>query len=264
VGVSISTNNITRNDGASNWTPGAGASSIQSIPAGQYGYAQGRFNTPAGAMSIGLSDYDTDANYTSIDYAVWAQAGTAYIYESGTSRGAVGTYTSSDLFRVEKDYYGVVRYYKNPSGTGSWTLLYTSTVPANQSLPYFFDTTIYHNTYTINDGYLYTGESTCATVPTPTYFATPTGTRPGSNACWPTAVNPTGVIGAGNNYRKTAATAAWDSGFSSSQSIPAGQYGFLGTSDVSLVTCFSVLLALALALLGVNIYFLRKGLGLKQ
>jgi ABC-2 type transport system permease protein len=42
------------------------------------------------------------------------------------------------------------------------------------------------------------------------------------------------------------------------------RYGFLGTSDVSLVTCFSVLLALALALLGVNIYFLRKGLGLKQ
>ncbi|MFA6414955.1 MAG: ABC transporter permease [Candidatus Paceibacterota bacterium] len=42
------------------------------------------------------------------------------------------------------------------------------------------------------------------------------------------------------------------------------RYGFLGTSDVSLLTCFSVLFALMLALLGANIYFLKKGLGLKQ
>jgi len=42
------------------------------------------------------------------------------------------------------------------------------------------------------------------------------------------------------------------------------RYGFLGTSDVSLLTCFLVLLALMLALLGTNVYFLRQGLGLKQ
>lgn len=42
------------------------------------------------------------------------------------------------------------------------------------------------------------------------------------------------------------------------------RYGFLGTSDVSLLTCFLVLLALMLVLLGVNVYFLKKGLGLKQ
>ncbi len=42
------------------------------------------------------------------------------------------------------------------------------------------------------------------------------------------------------------------------------RYGFLGTSDVSLLTCFLVLIALMLVLLGVNVYFLKKGLGLKQ
>lgn len=42
------------------------------------------------------------------------------------------------------------------------------------------------------------------------------------------------------------------------------RYGFLGTSDVPLLTCFLVLLALMLALLGANLYFLKKGLGLKQ
>ncbi len=42
------------------------------------------------------------------------------------------------------------------------------------------------------------------------------------------------------------------------------RYGFLGTSDVSLTTSVLVLLGLMLVLLGVNIYFLKKGLGLKQ
>lgn len=42
------------------------------------------------------------------------------------------------------------------------------------------------------------------------------------------------------------------------------RYGFLGTSDVSPTICISVLLALTLILLGVNLYFLRKGLGLRQ
>lgn len=42
------------------------------------------------------------------------------------------------------------------------------------------------------------------------------------------------------------------------------RYGFLGTSDVPLLTCFLVLLALVIVLLGANIYFLKKGLGLKQ
>ncbi len=42
------------------------------------------------------------------------------------------------------------------------------------------------------------------------------------------------------------------------------RYGFLGTSDVSLLTCILVLTGLGLALLGVNVYYLKKGLGLKQ
>jgi len=42
------------------------------------------------------------------------------------------------------------------------------------------------------------------------------------------------------------------------------RYGFLGTSDVSLLTCFLVLFVLMLALLSANVYFIKKGLGLKQ
>ena len=42
------------------------------------------------------------------------------------------------------------------------------------------------------------------------------------------------------------------------------RYGFLGTSDVSILLCVAVLLGMTLVLLGVNWYFLKKGLGLKQ
>ncbi len=42
------------------------------------------------------------------------------------------------------------------------------------------------------------------------------------------------------------------------------RYGFLGTADMSLLVSTSVLLALTLALVAINIYFLKKGLGLKQ
>ena len=42
------------------------------------------------------------------------------------------------------------------------------------------------------------------------------------------------------------------------------RYGFLGFSDVSLATCFAVLLGLILVLLALNWYFIRTGLGLKQ
>jgi ABC-2 type transport system permease protein len=42
------------------------------------------------------------------------------------------------------------------------------------------------------------------------------------------------------------------------------RYGFLGTSDIPLLTCFLVLLGLTLVLVGVNLYFIKKGLGLRQ
>ncbi len=42
------------------------------------------------------------------------------------------------------------------------------------------------------------------------------------------------------------------------------RYGFLGTADVSIWLCIGVLLGLAAIFIGINWYFLRKGLGLKQ
>jgi ABC-2 type transport system permease protein len=42
------------------------------------------------------------------------------------------------------------------------------------------------------------------------------------------------------------------------------RYGFLGFADVSIWTCISVLFALIVVLIAINMYLIRKGLGLKQ
>lgn len=42
------------------------------------------------------------------------------------------------------------------------------------------------------------------------------------------------------------------------------RYGFLGFSDVSILLCVEVLVALIFILLGINYYLLKKGLGVKQ
>ncbi len=42
------------------------------------------------------------------------------------------------------------------------------------------------------------------------------------------------------------------------------RWGFMGISDVSILLCVGVLLALVAVLIAVNIYFIRTGLGLKQ
>ncbi len=42
------------------------------------------------------------------------------------------------------------------------------------------------------------------------------------------------------------------------------RYGFLGSADISLMTSIGILVALISVLLGINWYFIKKGLGLKQ
>ena len=42
------------------------------------------------------------------------------------------------------------------------------------------------------------------------------------------------------------------------------RYGFMGVSDISVVTAVSVMVALIAVLIGINIYLIRTGLGLKQ
>jgi hypothetical protein len=64
-------------------------------------------------IMVGLnSDPTTDAYYASIDFAIYLEAGTVVIYESGAAVLALGSYTTDDQFSIV--YNGVtVNYYQN-------------------------------------------------------------------------------------------------------------------------------------------------------
>jgi hypothetical protein len=83
---------------------------------------------------LGLSKGDSNQSYTDIEFALYLNGGTLYVYESGTSKGAFGAYAPSDRFRVEVAN-GVIRYRKNG------VVAYTSTKAAG--FPLLVDTALY-------------------------------------------------------------------------------------------------------------------------
>jgi len=91
----------------------------------------------------GLSNGNTDVDYTDIDFAIYpAGDGIIRIFENGVSRGSFGAYAAGDIFRVEVAS-GVVTYLHNG------TLLYTSTVTPTS--PLLVDTALHTTGATIND-----------------------------------------------------------------------------------------------------------------
>ena len=84
--------------------------SLQSVS--NNGYMQTILEETNEARMIGLSSTDVNANYTSIQYCFYTtNAGALQIYESGTSRGAFGTYTTGDTLKIAVEN-NVVKYYK--------------------------------------------------------------------------------------------------------------------------------------------------------
>ena len=72
------------------------------------------FMVTAGSSAMfGLNtDPATNANYNSIDYAIFVNGITINIFESGVNKATVGTYTSTDLFTILYNN-DTVSYYKN-------------------------------------------------------------------------------------------------------------------------------------------------------
>jgi RHS repeat-associated protein len=62
---------------------------------------------------VGLSHTNVDVSYNTIRYALFIHSnGNVYIYESGASRGAFGTLTKGDVFRLSREN-GQIKYYQN-------------------------------------------------------------------------------------------------------------------------------------------------------
>ena len=143
VGVNVTGNTLQRNDGNSNWG-GSGASSTAYCAGGSICAAYASTDNTATAQMYGLSNADTDASYTSIRYRLYLPGnGTVQVYESGAYRGTFGGYGAGDRFSVQAEGDNKVRYYRLPSGSSTWQLLYTSTdIP---TYPLRMDSAIHSN-----------------------------------------------------------------------------------------------------------------------
>jgi len=121
--VDYSTSSLIKTSTVYGWN--AGASTPVFIEAGTDGWAECK---PAAVDPIfGLASTDPDAGYTSINYAIYFEAGNqANIYESGVFKGRLATFTSADVFRIER-INGVVYYKKN--GVTFYTSATSSTGP---------------------------------------------------------------------------------------------------------------------------------------
>lgn len=202
--------NVTQNGGTLTKTSGAvnawdaGAFSIQSIPANSNGYLEFTAGEAYGTHKMmGLSSADADANYASINYAIYVES-SAYIqvYENGSLRGSFGNYTTTDLLSIERQ--GSTIYYKK-----NGSIFYTSTVPSSAAL--FGDCSFYTPNSAINNISVKLPNGKAESLKQPLQ--------------WGSLV---GLAQTGSTLTKTANTSAWgDGGAFSVQSIPANSNGWI-------------------------------------
>jgi len=132
VNVQASGSNLNKYQSNNSWNGGAASWNTVS----DNGYFQFTATETSTYRMAGLSTANIDASYTSIQYAFYlVSGGSLQIYESGSSRGGFGTYTTGDILRISVES-GVVKYYKNG------TLLYISGV--TPTLPMLVDVSIYN------------------------------------------------------------------------------------------------------------------------
>ncbi|MBS7787306.1 T9SS type A sorting domain-containing protein [Flavobacterium sp. CYK-55] len=137
--VSISSNSITKVSGGNAWNAGASSTS--------YVFDAGRLDVIASETNksrmIGLSSSDTNASFSSIQYAFYLENGTAlYIYENGTQKTGNLVYTNGTQLsiRVSENH---IKYFKDNQE------VYTSSIVP--TLPLLVDTSIYTSGGTLSN-----------------------------------------------------------------------------------------------------------------
>jgi RHS repeat-associated protein len=122
----------------------SGAASVQRLAAGQNGWLEVVISEKNKRRMIGLCDVNSDASYTSMDYAWYPTINNSelYIYESGTNRGLIGNYKSGDVLKIERTG-TVINYYQNN------VLKFTSSVASSTVL--MADVAIYKTNATVTN-----------------------------------------------------------------------------------------------------------------
>lgn len=116
VGTRVLGNRLFRNITNNTWGQ-SGAASVQLLPAGKDGWVEWTVSETNRSRMIGLSDQNLNANFTSIDYAIYLRDdGMLQIREEGVEKPAsgttVGAYKPGDVLRVAR-VGTAVKYYKN-------------------------------------------------------------------------------------------------------------------------------------------------------
>ncbi|HMH20966.1 MAG TPA: T9SS type A sorting domain-containing protein, partial [Puia sp.] len=135
----VSTNSLIKNVSNGNWDGGAASWNTVS----NNGYFQFTATETSTSRMAGLSTSYTSSSYNTIQYAWYLVAGGALqIYESGSSRGGFGTYTTGDLLKITVES-NAIRYYKNGA------LIYVSTIAP--TLPLLVDVSVNNTGGTIGN-----------------------------------------------------------------------------------------------------------------
>jgi RHS repeat-associated protein len=125
----------------------AGTISTNYLAANENGwveYKAGEINT---YKMVGLAANNSSVSYSSINYSFYAAvSGALYVYESGTNKGTVGTYTVNDILSVERRN-GQIIYRKN------FQILYVSETPNTGAL--YADCALYTANASIKNVNLY-------------------------------------------------------------------------------------------------------------
>lgn len=104
------------------------ASSINKLKAYQDGWLEFSVVDPGKALMVGMSDYDYDAGYGSLDYAIYINSdSTVQARENGAYKQTFQTCATGDVFRIER--IGETVYYKKNE-----QIFYTAETLSNKAL----------------------------------------------------------------------------------------------------------------------------------
>ncbi|MEO0902230.1 MAG: hypothetical protein AAFY00_09475, partial [Bacteroidota bacterium] len=119
------------------------------------GYVQFKTKTANKSLMVGLSSDNTDADYTTIDFAIFTRHDASVrVYENGSNKGIFGSYTIGDVFKVAR-LGNTIRYYKND------LLFYISTLTSTSNL--LGDVAFFDSDAAIEDLVLKNADETLAT-----------------------------------------------------------------------------------------------------
>lgn len=126
VNVTANGSNLTKT--ASNAWGNSGAFSENMLIAGDDGWVEFTVTQESSYRMFGLSSVNVNAHYNTLDFAIYLfGTSTVYIYENGQNKGSFGSYSSGEVYRIERT--GTTIEYKR-----NGTVFYVSNNPSTTNL----------------------------------------------------------------------------------------------------------------------------------